>query len=344
MDEQANESKTEGPLPSFKAMMESDEGGAKDVAMGESHEHLRLVERVLNVLDGSDPMMVATKKFDFCLLTVIDIFYENVEFRQCLNQYINSLSETCKTLLDSIKEIRKIAEVKLTASNITETLRDKQLHEMFHESVKTRKDAGLLMSQLMEKEANLNWKLLTKDGLIKKYKEDLSFKKWENSIKIKKEMVHSNQKMEEIWTESEQRRVQLEEELKEAKLTYSKILTENLRKDKSLRQRRNRLLLQLQAFIKKFDHENFEKIKEIERLDEERQEMQKKFDDFMEIFNQLNSEYIVLKQQKDTEAKKSFEHKLMMFILNRAAKVIQRAWRVVIKARRKKGKKGKKKK
>lgn len=65
----------------------------------------------------------------------------------------------------------------------------------------------------------------------------------------------------------------------------------------------------------------------------------------MIAFKKQENEYFTLKREREAEEKRLQEERVLLFVMNRSAITIQRAWRRVLakkKKQKKKGKKGKK--
>lgn len=97
---------------------------------------------------------------------------------------------------------------------------------------------------------------------------------------------------------------------------------------------RNKLLLQLEALIKKFDQSIGEKMREKIVLEEEYAQQKKIYDEFMIIFREKEAEYEVAVVQKEQEERERQEKEVAFFIMNRAARIIQRFYRKYRKAKK----------
>lgn len=94
------------------------------------------------------------------------------------------------------------------------------------------------------------------------------------------------------------------------------------------------------------------KIKESDALSEEIKKKREEIKEFNVEFEKLEEEYMDLVHKKYMEEKIAFENKLYLFMANRAARIIQKYWKIFWKKKQKemkgkgkgKDKKGKKKK
>lgn len=109
---------------------------------------------------------------------------------------------------------------------------------------------------------------------------------------------------------------------------------------------RNKLQLQLQALISKYDQTMLEKYKEEIFLQEEYEKQKREFDHFLIEYKREDDIYEELVRKKEREARRLHEAKILLFTHTRAAKKIQRWWKKYLRAQRKlqklKDKKGKK--
>uniref|UniRef100_A0A1A9VHU2 Dynein regulatory complex protein 10 n=1 Tax=Glossina austeni TaxID=7395 RepID=A0A1A9VHU2_GLOAU len=148
------------------------------------------------------------------------------------------------------------------------------------------------------------------------------------------EVYHENEKFKKNIEASVARHRELEEELRVTKVNYEKIVNDNIRQEKKARAEKNKLLLQLEALIKKFDQSIGEKMREKIVLEEEYAKQKKIFDEFMITFREKEAEYEIAVVQKEQEEREQQEKKVAFFIMNRAARIIQRFYRKYRKAKK----------
>lgn len=104
------------------------------------------------------------------------------------------------------------------------------------------------------------------------------------------------------------------------------------------------MLLQLQGLIKKYDTTVGSKIRENIELQKIFLEEKQKFEEFMLKYDQEEEEYNRIVIQRREEIQREREAKQMLFMLNRAARIIQNYWRKYIKRKRQAEKASSKKK
>lgn len=100
--------------------------------------------------------------------------------------------------------------------------------------------------------------------------------------------------------------------------------------------------LALKSWLNQYDNDIGDRTKRLNELNAIYDKEQSCLDDLRSRFEIQEKEYFRLMAQKEAEEKQIQEEKLLLFLMNRAAICIQRAWRKVLaKKKLKKGKKGK---
>uniref|UniRef100_A0A1I8MM88 Dynein regulatory complex protein 10 n=1 Tax=Musca domestica TaxID=7370 RepID=A0A1I8MM88_MUSDO len=286
---------------------------------------------------------------DYRLIKIIDYFHENYNVLECITDMADDLSPKDKSLLQAFELLHKITEQRLKKSAISELNKEKKIHEIFHENETVKKNIKMTQRQLKKQRINLQWKLAAKEAMIQKYEESLSFRKYDNNVKIKQEIIKSSRSIRQIHAASAVKQKELQEELEHIKANYEKVLKDNLKQEKIARDEKNKLLIQLQSLIKKFDQTIGDKMIENMNLQEEYEKQKQLFDEFMLEYSREEEEYNRIVRTKEEEEKRKQEEKILLFMMNRAARTIQRRWlrfrkqRSRKQAKKGKGKKGKKK-
>lgn len=104
---------------------------------------------------------------------------------------------------------------------------------------------------------------------------------------------------------------------------------------------RNKLILQLQAIIKKYDHSIGEKMIENMELAEEHKKAKKALDEYMIGFLKVERVYKQIVVKREEEEARHRQHRVLLFAMNRAAIKIQKYWRKWKKHMRKKNRRNK---
>lgn len=115
----------------------------------------------------------------------------------------------------------------------------------------------------------------------------------------------------------------LEEERIKAQEHYEKTLNTALRNEKDGQAERNKLQLQLQALILKYDQTMAEKVREEIELQETYDDLRSKMDEFLIEYNREEAIYYELVVKKEEERQRQLEARVAAFKLVRAVKLIQ---------------------
>ncbi|CAD7088086.1 unnamed protein product [Hermetia illucens] len=279
----------------------------------EKNELRRLCEKYLQSDDLGD-MNDSEKSvmIDYELINAIDLIHKNKELLEHIPYYIKCLPESSQNFMNAMNDLKTLTEARIKTSARTEIEKEKMLHQICHENEK--------MDQKIEGKGT------------------------------------ANERMAHIYAKSEERQQELREEAAKSKQAYENLLLENIRADKKLRERkiplipfqhcRARILTQLNGWIKKYDNDIGDRTREVNRLDAELAEKTADFDEFMKLYEKQEVEYNAILQMREAEDKKLQEEKMILFMMNRAAKLIQKKWREYMHLKKKKakgkGRKGKK--
>uniref|UniRef100_A0A1A9VD27 Dynein regulatory complex protein 10 n=1 Tax=Glossina austeni TaxID=7395 RepID=A0A1A9VD27_GLOAU len=129
------------------------------------------------------------------------------------------------------------------------------------------------------------------------------------------------------------KRKELEEEEKKAESQFQKKLSKNLSREEDARAEKNKLVLQFEALIRRYDQVMFEKFTEELLLDEAIEKLQQELDDFQPEFNREEQIYIELVVKKEEEYQRLLEIRAEDFRRNCAARKIQ-IWLTVYLAKK----------
>jgi ATP-dependent Clp protease ATP-binding subunit ClpA len=124
--------------------------------------------------------------------------------------------------------------------------------------------------------------------------------------------------------------------------------SQNWRLEQNLREKQAQVTHNLQTWLAKYDIDMTEKTQELNEQTDTWNEVLAKFTDWKtNKFDQQTKEYERLMQEKSDDEKRAQHEQMMIFMMNRSARIIQRYWReYMAKKKKAKGKskgKGKKK-
>uniref|UniRef100_A0A1A9W0V3 Dynein regulatory complex protein 10 n=1 Tax=Glossina brevipalpis TaxID=37001 RepID=A0A1A9W0V3_9MUSC len=293
---------------------------------------VKLIEDYID--EGQDEKDETPNYLNYRLIKIIDFFHINTNILELLPNWVNELDHNDTSMLKAFKLLHWITDQRLNKSALEELKKEKKIHELFHENEKFKKNIEEFKHQLKSQKINLRWKLAAKEGVIKSHEQNMALKKALNDQRIKEEMAKTSRSVRQIYTASLGKQRELDEELRLTKMNYERLVNENIKQERNARAEKNKLLLQLEALIKRFDQSIGEKMREKMTLEEEYSKQKKLFDEFMIIFREKEAEYEITVVQKEQEEREQQERKVSFFIMNRAARIIQRHFRKYRKAKK----------
>ncbi|XP_030372923.1 golgin subfamily A member 6-like protein 22 isoform X2 [Scaptodrosophila lebanonensis] len=234
----------------------------------------------------------------------------------------------------------------LLRTSKSEITKERKLHQMYRENESLKASISELRAKLRSQKVTLRWKMAAKEAYIRKYDDDLAYKKWQNNVRIQNEIEKCSRVIRTNHKASLEKQQELEKELEKSRSEYEKETKQNLIAEREARAEKNKLLLQLQSLLKKYDNSIGEKMRENLRLEDDFNEAKKQFDDFMVFYHAEEAIYNDIVVKREEEERREQQRRIVVFMMNRAARKIQKYWRKWRKDQRKKNKrlkKGKKK-
>ncbi|XP_016981268.1 dynein regulatory complex protein 10 [Drosophila rhopaloa] len=278
---------------------------------------------------------------DHTTMRIVDFFLVNHNIHRFFPHLKHSLNERDQQLLAAFHFLLESAHLHLHRSSRSEITKERKLHAIYHQNVDIQKKIKELKASLAFQKVIGKWKTAAKGIYLMKVEEDLANKKWQNNVAIQNEIEKCNRTMRNYHKGSMERQKELEEELNTARETYEKMTKKNLTEEHELRSEKNKLLLQLQSMLKKYDTSVGEKMRENLVAQDQFLEAKKILDDFMVQFKQEERVYKNIVVKREEEERRVQQQKLVVFMMNRAAAKIQKYWRKWKKDQRKKKRQGK---
>ncbi|XP_030554271.1 uncharacterized protein LOC115757940 [Drosophila novamexicana] len=296
---------------------------------------------LLRRLKGLD--VVKTQMLDIEVLHIIDYFQSNYQMYELFPRYLNNISEYDKTLLVAFETILAVAKRHLWRTSKAEIIMERQLHVMYLEREETMKRIEYCKKKLGSKKALLRWKRATQLLILEKQEADLANRKWKNNVRIQNEIEKRNQTLRKHHEVSVQKQIELAEELEKAQAEYEKLITKNAENEKGLRDEKNKLLIQLENALHRYDSNVGEKLREHLRLEDMYNAAKKELDDFMVYYRKEEAVYNKIVVQYEQEEQRKHQQSILVFMMNRAARKIQTYWQEWRQAKQKKARKAAKK-
>ncbi|XP_017864795.1 PREDICTED: uncharacterized protein LOC108615071 [Drosophila arizonae] len=298
-------------------------------------EHLKAVKR----LDAID-----TQMFNIEVLRIIDYFHRNFKMNELFPRYLNNLSTYDKTLLFAFETILSVARRHLERTSKAEINMERQLYVMYQEREETKARNESIRKKLKSKYAALRWKQGVQFVILEKHESDLANRKWKNNVRIQNEIEKRGRILRENHKQSLIRQKELEEELEQAKAKFELLVKNNAAKEKEIRGEKSKLLIQLENILHKYDSSVCEKLRENLELEDMFKVAKKELDEFMVLYRKEEAVYknIVVKYEKEEQRKQ--QQRILLYMMNRAARKIQRYWQKWRKDQAKRARKARKSK
>uniref|UniRef100_A0A336KMG9 Dynein regulatory complex protein 10 n=1 Tax=Culicoides sonorensis TaxID=179676 RepID=A0A336KMG9_CULSO len=268
------------------------------------------------------------------------------ELRNEVPEYINYIPLESKDLYKNMKALKKLANNRLKLTAAKEMAKEKVLHKIYSSNIKNQEKINVLQEKIDQHELQFKDILLEKYAKVERLKREIGILKQENKDQIAKHIYESDKIMLNHCKESDNKQKNLRDSVETSNGKYQRTLDQNLRTEKQLRERKVKVTQQLQQWISKYDADVGIRTKVFEKLTKKLNEEEAAFKKWLEEdFDPQEKNYNFLMEEKEEEERRVHQEKLWMFMMNRAAKLIQKYWRaMVLRKKTKKGRKGRKSK
>ncbi|EDW97882.1 uncharacterized protein LOC6537625 [Drosophila yakuba] len=279
---------------------------------------------------------------DHGIIQIIDFFQRNSRIYLLFPSYYNHMGENEKKLLKAFEMLYDLAKDRLYRTSTDAIAQERQLHAMYKQNEVVKTQVEELHQKIQDQKAAIRKRMADKEAYLQNYEDLLMKKKREKNERIQKEidrctrLVKANKKL------SLERQADLEEQLQKTRNNYTLTTNTYLKQEKIFREEKNKLLIQLQALIKKYDHSIGEKMIENMELAEEHKKAKKALDEYMIGFRKVERVYKQIVVKREEEEARQRQHRILLFAMNRAAIKIQKYWRKWKRHMRKKNKRSKK--
>uniref|UniRef100_A0A182JA17 Dynein regulatory complex protein 10 n=1 Tax=Anopheles atroparvus TaxID=41427 RepID=A0A182JA17_ANOAO len=261
--------------------------------------------------------------------------------------HVKQLPGMYRRFLSNIREFRKftINKMKLTAQK--DLAKEKILHRLWTRNERNKKEIRKIEDILVMKKEKLEESVQEKYAVIERYSTELEELEKNSREQIIKFMNDSDREMYQYFERSDQRYDNLLEEAASTMKTYQQQLQEDLAVEKSNRLKKLKLTHQLQSWLHKYDKDAGERTHELKGLVAKLNIRQQEYDRWKRnIFDPQERKYFDAMEEKRQIEIREQEERIEAFMMNRAAKVLQRCWRSVAERKRKmrgkgRGRKGK---
>ncbi|KAL1494126.1 hypothetical protein ABEB36_009775 [Hypothenemus hampei] len=304
------------------------------------------------IFDTINNIKLGKKKFptaeeiDSNLLQVINMIFAN----KCIRFEIANAKNPVKMpylvqFINDFEELKAMAKIKLYITGTEEEERYRKLRKAFKSNLMLTAAIKDLEQQLNVQREQLGSELKKKMEVFERYNKKIAKIKEEFQISIEKTIDESERKMMQQSLESEEKQAILSLEAKAIADQYSQLLVDHLDDEKILRARTMKIHSQLQSWVVKYDQDMTEKQAEYEEIKAQYDSEKTAMDEMEEKMEEQSSLYNTLMAEKKEEEERLFQELAFKMLMNRSARIIQRAWRGYrerkAKRRHRKGKKSK---
>ncbi|XP_034487901.1 uncharacterized protein LOC117792056 isoform X1 [Drosophila innubila] len=264
---------------------------------------------------------------DHGMIKIFDFFLRNHKMHHLFPNLFKKLTVDDRSLLVTFERLYKICEQNLLRNAKKEISNERQLNKIYQENEAVKNSIIKLKADLAFQIVKERWQMAAKMAYLQKCEEKLNRKKQQNDMRMRdasekcQRIIQVNQK-----TVAEEQSV-LEIELKQLRLEFEKQVKQNQRDEKKWRDEKNKLEIKLQSVIKKYDETIGQQILKDMDLQLQLKETAKEMDKLMMKYRKSETIYndIVIKREEEEEFRK--KRRILAYMMNRAARKIQRYWR-----------------
>ncbi|XP_020818402.1 golgin subfamily A member 6-like protein 6 [Drosophila serrata] len=264
---------------------------------------------------------------DHGMIQIIDFFQRNNEMHALFPRYYNHLSNEESMLLKAFHMLYELAKDRLYRTSTEAMAQERQLYAMYKENEKVKVQVAELREKIRLQKLDLKQRVEAKEAHLQTCEEMLEKKMREKNQRIQKEIDRINRMVRAKRKVSLERQAELEEKLEATKNRYETSTRAYLKREEALREEKNKLVLQVQALIKKYDHVIGDKMIEKIEIGEQHKAAKKKLDDFMVGFRRVERVYKEVVVKREEEENRRRQQRIIVFAMNRAASKIQKYWR-----------------
>lgn len=264
---------------------------------------------------------------DHGMIKIIDYFQLNHKMHELFPDMFKNLTVDDHNLFITFERLLKVCEQNLLRNAKKEINNERQLNKIYQENEAVRNGIIKLKSDLASQIVKERWKMAAKMAYLQRCEDKLTRKKQQNEQRMRNEsekcqrIIQSNQK-----SATEEQNV-LEAELKELRKEFDKQVKQNHREEKNCRDEKSKFEIQLQSIIRKYDETISQKIIKGMDLQKQLEETKVEMDILMIKYreNEVIYNEIVAKRENEVELEK--QRRILRYMMNRAARRIQRYWR-----------------
>ncbi|KAH8398997.1 hypothetical protein KR222_010474, partial [Zaprionus bogoriensis] len=283
------------------------------------------------------------------ILQSILYFQRQYAMYKLFPRLINQLSEEDKALIVAMETLYKVTKRHISRTAKAELEMERQMCEMYSKREEITARTTKMRQKLKSRAAVLRWKQACKSLTLNRMESELVQRKKVNRDALNRNMyvfyIYSNfifanpfndirylysdrinRATVEYRKNSVLRQKSIEEVLEKATEHRDRLAATIAHKQKEICAEKNKLLIQLEVLIQKFDGNIVEKIRENLELGDQYVEAKKELDAFMKTYRREEKIYNRIVGQYELEQKRKHEDRILSFMMDRAARKIQNYW------------------
>lgn len=277
----------------------------------------------------------------------LSITFEKIvrsDLKAAIPRFLDKIPPNGQDCIDRLKLLRNLAKSRIQLTAAKEMSKEKMLHKIYLENSKNEEKIQILQEKIAVQETHCQRVNSDKYSKIEKYKNEIEMMKLENKDEIARHIYDSDKRMLSQCKESDRKQADFREKVEAVTERYHKTLDANLRNERALREKKIKFTQQLQQWIAKYDVDVGTRTKELNELRSQLDEQEAKFKKWCdEEYVPQEQNYEFLMKEKEEEEQRVFEEKLWLFMMHRAARLIQKYWRqLILRRKSRKGRKGRK--
>ncbi|XP_052845322.1 dynein regulatory complex protein 9 isoform X1 [Drosophila gunungcola] len=280
---------------------------------------------------------------DHGIIQIIDFFQRNHKMVHLFPGFYHHMSADEKKLLTAFQMLYDLAKDRLYRTSADAIAQERQLHAMYKQNEVVKGQVDELRHKIHAQRLAIKERMEAKEAYLRNYEDLLLKKKSEKDERIRREIDRCSRLVRASKKSSLERQTDLEDQLQKTRNNYETSTKTYLKQEKVFREEKNKLILQLQAIIKKYDHSIGEKMIENMQLTDEHKKAKKSLDEFMVGFRKVERVYKQIVVKREEEEARRRQHRVQVFAMNRAASKIQKYWRKWKKHIRKKNRRNNRK-
>ncbi|XP_032596646.1 uncharacterized protein LOC6568030 isoform X2 [Drosophila grimshawi] len=263
--------------------------------------------------------------YDDGMIKIINYFQRHPQIRQLFPDY--EMTPQDNQLLFIFEQMFQIALSHLKRTAKHELASEHKLHKLYKGNEEVKKNIDELLRKLSRRKVQLRWIMAARTVFVQKCEMKMSVKKAQYAKRILNESENCQSIIRKNRKKCLERIKVLETELQSLRANYEQQAKRNRRVEMRTRQEKNKLELQLQSAINKYDHTIGERMIEHLDLENEFEGEQKSMETLVIAYHKEEKNYKNIVTQHEEGLNNNMKSKINLYMMNRAARKIQNYWR-----------------